>query len=934
MKVKLTRMRWAAVVAGSLILLGCGSGGSTESGSNAPVQDVTISSSFQPAVKAIAANSGIVEVAAEIFTAPKSLGLVVGSVFVFDKVAYKVTAVSEESTDRNRLFTTAPTLDETYSELSIVGTVPLSGGTIEMAAPNNSPLKSRSGNLISSAEPRAVAASVSAPECSIPSDKPWKSTEELVGDSLWVGTSGGIECKVNDAVTVSGNLGITGLVHIDYRKGRPAAQNIFKITTRVTPTVKFAFEKAFGKDWRKNIATLRLPIAATAGVVEVAVPIDFIAGASATVKGQATVSALGQIEATFTAEPKATATVYGLASSDLSGSLDLSGYVGLSPGVGLSIVGIDIFSFQVDGKIIAEMNGETDLTKACSNMAIKAGAGLSFKRSWDGDPISLYEADSKTLWTQGGKAQCLSFPKINVQANGNPLTGAGSTSVPNTPFNGAFVRSTITQVNQSAAALGALATPDEEEAVSTSANLSVASSMLYGATIAAVKWEVVGGDMPLTFTQPTASTTSVGASTAVGTSAQVRVSVTSSSDQVATKTFTVERNKLPVAVGKIALNGDQLSLDASGSYDPNGQSIRSYRWILTDGSVITTKLPVVSVNAGTLTRPISARLLVWSSGSFREKSEIVQVALADSSAVGIIEQGIYGAPQLLADCSGAACTHYYWKVKGTQGKFVDDDYTLSGSTWVKRTPQENTQDWNLTSAGWVADGSCPIGQTDTYRADGAHAVVNLCDGSSIKVSASTVDASGKTLAALGLNPPSTYANITMPSGSYLHRLTLLGSQDRYYLYTGQKVSKWVYDSQTQATSQVPFTSINDFIAAYPTGNTYTGRSGLCFSFDAGGTSTGGNLTLWSCDPTGQGMSSIVGNSTYERRTVSGKELLIIKAQAPESQTGDLVMYAVKDGYLYGGTHSPATSTPAPETAFNKVMMEAILKARGLPAVVD
>ena len=350
-RIQVSHLVWAALT--SLALAGCGGGGGNGSDNPAPAQDVKVTSSYQTGVKPLDSGAGIVEVEADIFTAPKSLGLGVGSIFILDKVAYKVTAVSDESAERSRLFTSAPTLDETFSELEIVGTVPLSGGTIESASSANGISKSRSGKMVAGAGVRQLAATVDSPDCSIPADGQWVTNVDAAGEKNMLSsiTTGGIECKVSDTVTVSGKLKFEGLVSVDYKQGRPAAQNKFNITARVSPTVKFAFEKEFGKDWRKNVATLRIPIAATAGVVQVAVPIDFIAGASATVKGQTTISAMGEIQATFTAEPKASANVYGTAYSDLSGSVDLSGYVGLSPGLGLSIASIDIASFHVDGKI-------------------------------------------------------------------------------------------------------------------------------------------------------------------------------------------------------------------------------------------------------------------------------------------------------------------------------------------------------------------------------------------------------------------------------------------------------------------------------------------------------------------------------------------------------------------------------------------------------
>ena len=69
------------------------------------------------------------------------------------------------------------------------------------------------------------------------------------------------------------------------------------------------------------------------------------------------------------------------------------------------------------------------------------------------------------------------------------------------------------------------------------------------------------------------------------------------------------------------------------------------------------------------------------------------------------------------------------------------------------------------------------------------------------------------------------------------------------------------------------------------------------------------------------------------RTANGQEVLIIKAQAPENGTGKLVMFGVKDGTVYGGQFAPPTIR-SNQGNFNKTMMNAILAAGKLPAVLD
>lgn len=310
-----------------------------------------------------------------------------------------------------------------------------------------------------------------------------------------------------------------------------------------------------------------------------------------------------------------------------------------------------------------------------------------------------------------------------------------------------------------------------------------------------------------------------------------------------------------------------------------------------------------------------------------------------SSVVALIEQGFYNADHVLENCSssetGGGCKPYYWKVKGSGGKIVmDQDYMLVNSAW---TPQSNTNDsFVLTSKGWVSESVCPAGQFITYVADSAGgATINFCEGRTEKATARMVDSSGKTLSELGLNPPTGFANVTMPSGAVLYWVDFASTQDSYSLWAGSKLQKWDWNSQTNMGSYVPFTSLADFINTYSTANaekgTRFGWSGLQLSFDAGGTSTGGNLTLWS-DYTSNAKKT--GSAAYERRSVYGQEVLVIKATAPDNRSGDLVMFAMKDGDFFGGQFRSAAAKSSSDPLLNKTMINAILKAGNKPAVLD
>jgi hypothetical protein len=307
---------------------------------------------------------------------------------------------------------------------------------------------------------------------------------------------------------------------------------------------------------------------------------------------------------------------------------------------------------------------------------------------------------------------------------------------------------------------------------------------------------------------------------------------------------------------------------------------------------------------------------------------------AVSSVTALIEQGFYGAQHVLENCGGS-CTPSYWKIQGNGGKILQDqDYSLSNGNWVKNPNDGNTV---LTPKGWVSETTCAVTDSTTYSvgSDGV-TTVTFCSGATERVTARSVDAAAKTLKDLGLNPPLAFESMTLPAGSLLYWLDFANKEDKYDLYTGNPVTYWT------STGQVKFSSLEAYISTYATASNgtanYAGWSGLHYSFNAGGTATGGTVSLWSpsWDATkNQSVTpKVIGQASYSINTVYGQKVLIIHAVAPENKQGQKVMFAVKDGVLYGGSFRAASAKSSSEALFNKTMLNAILAAGKLPSVLD
>lgn len=311
-----------------------------------------------------------------------------------------------------------------------------------------------------------------------------------------------------------------------------------------------------------------------------------------------------------------------------------------------------------------------------------------------------------------------------------------------------------------------------------------------------------------------------------------------------------------------------------------------------------------------------------------------------ASVVSLIEQGIYSAHYVLeAACTVCTRTPEYWQVVGTGGKITKDlNYILKNGAWTPDTTSTSTG-FTLTVTGWVSSdqSACSAGQSITYSADTSGVTtVNFCNGLSERFTARKVDAGGKTLQDLGLNPPSAYAKTQMPAGSELYWFEFANTEDEYQIFTGAgPVSSWT------AAGNTKFTSLDQYMKAYRTPSNGSvlnaGWSGLYYSFDAGGSATGGTVTLWSPSwqaSTNQAVTSkIIGKADYSIRTVYGQQVLIIHAQPPQNDKGDLLMFAVKDGLLYGGSYRSASIKGIGEPLFNITMLNAILKAGNKPAAL-
>ncbi len=290
----------------------------------------------------------------------------------------------------------------------------------------------------------------------------------------------------------------------------------------------------------------------------------------------------------------------------------------------------------------------------------------------------------------------------------------------------------------------------------------------------------------------------------------------------------------------------------------------------------------------------------------------------------------------------------YKKIKATSSSaFSVTDYTINAAgAWAPSTAISSnnvSNQFKLGANGWADDGDDCYSGTFSGEASGA-ALVTCAGDSPGRISARSIDASGKKAADLGIEVSSTNDNLIFPTGSTLYLATFEKLSDRYYLFTGGTgINYFVNGTNGAPGSIVSIASLNDLLDKYSTANAtaqnhYLLNAGLNMTFDAGGTSTGGTVSLW-----GEFQSSCTVNpcrpkidsANYELRTVNGVQVLIVKKLHAYGDGRNMPLFSVKNGIVYSGDFkSIESSSNEKEFWFNKIMMNALLSAGSKPAVVD
>lgn len=304
------------------------------------------------------------------------------------------------------------------------------------------------------------------------------------------------------------------------------------------------------------------------------------------------------------------------------------------------------------------------------------------------------------------------------------------------------------------------------------------------------------------------------------------------------------------------------------------------------------------------------------------------------------------------------------------GQWASEPFVRTNAAWAPRLAANYTGanlGYTLTSTGWKVP-NVEV-NTGTYVSDGVGGmnVTEDTDGSTVRMRLSIKDISGKTVSdligtdtstdnnalgsiALYLSPSDSthFKNTVFPAGSKLFAFKSTFNADAYYLWGGTSAQASVVNCTLTCVTTL-LTSFADLTTAYATGNSSGQRLSILsnssptfpmgFTFDAGGTATGGAMTVWKLNTVSAAWEEQTEKGAYQIRTVSGEKILVIVPPASvianrTALTAEQI-YAVHGGKLYNGNYESMayrnSRTAAPN--WNGAAIGAIMTGAGFPAVL-
>lgn len=357
---------------------------------------------------------------------------------------------------------------------------------------------------------------------------------------------------------------------------------------------------------------------------------------------------------------------------------------------------------------------------------------------------------------------------------------------------------------------------------------------------------------------------------------------------------------------------------------------------------------VVDADASNSSIPTKVDTAIATTGLVPDYSNLVAEAqsltsVTTSTFANVLSTGVYVETCLLnPSCS----TFLYGKLTGQSGQATLDYYANSSNTWVTYSPNPTIR--KLGNGSWDA---VQFGNPITYTSVDSNTldVTGPWGGRTSRGTLTQFDLSGKSSTDIpgSWSKTNTYLKpISFPNGSMVYISRSAPTADQYTLWNDYPNTCGPSGACSQNSG---YTSVVSLIADHQTtGATNTTKhlswSDVIVTFDGYGTS--GTATLWadatrSCVRIVDGYSCAgstpsytkIGSTTYEVKTVSGVDILVIAAQSSVDEAG-YPIYSARGGAVYRGIFVPKGHPNNTALYFNTTAANAILAAWSKPAVLN
>ena len=357
-----------------------------------------------------------------------------------------------------------------------------------------------------------------------------------------------------------------------------------------------------------------------------------------------------------------------------------------------------------------------------------------------------------------------------------------------------------------------------------------------------------------------------------------------------------------VAAGQATPSAADFSCEGLNAFDSNGAVVPA-SWSITAGGTTVTG---GGATGGTGTPTPAQTALSAGFYDFKYSTFFTGTSLVSAYAISAVS--------LATDNTTLTETWKYW----------------DGAAWSATRPSglpagvfNGGNDYYLTSSGWVQGVAGASDHTIVFNADGTGTLTNKFDGSTAKITVTSMDISGQALGTALANTsaalfPMNSSTLVLPAGSSRYNMTFDQLTDSYTVWDYGSVS-----STISVLGDVPTVFAEGSTSQHVYIDSNTANSYFYALFGSGNSV---NIYQQTFTATSSSTPALIGTATWAYKTVYGQQLLVITippALRATCKLGGDPLFAVVGGvvkqgeYLIGGQTSYANGG----TSYNKTVAD-------------